>query len=124
VDSSEAMSDPVESWLMKYIGIVATAAFSGMGAAMGWFRQHRIALLKEVASAKVLADERFNDLDCEISKLRDHNIRQDFALKDLETHREYSERKLKEIGETTKDTNDKMHELTRYLYENNNRHKP
>jgi hypothetical protein len=101
VDYREAMSDPVESWLMKYIGVVATAAFSGMGAAMGWFRQHRIGLLKEVASAKATADERFEHLESELRALHEHNTRQDLALQKLEIQQRYHEDKIEALSEAT-----------------------
>lgn len=95
------MSDPVESWLMKYIGVVATSALAGMGSAMGWFHRHKVTLEKKVEDAKKITDGRFESLEAELRALHDHNQRQDLALQKIEIQQGYMDDKLNGLGEST-----------------------
>lgn len=95
------MSDPVESWILKYIGVVATSAMAGMGSAMGWFHKHKVTLEKKVEDAKRITDQRFEDLEAELRALHDHNTRQDLALQKIEIQQGYMDDKLDGFGEST-----------------------
>lgn len=91
------MADPTKFDFADWFSVVATALLSGVGGAMAWFN-----------STKKDIHRRLHSME---TSMTDHHTN----LAVLQTCQENTEKRLDEIGETTRDTNQSLKELSQMM---------
>ena len=90
--------------LADWFSVIATAILSGISAAMGWFSYTKRKLV-----------ERIEGTEAAMKTLSKDYAEHGTQLAVLKTCQENTEKRLDEIGETTRDTNQNLKELNQTL---------
>ena len=112
---SEPVQDPVAEYIIKALGFMASGAAAGLGAAMGWFRQHRINLEAKIVAGNTRTNERIDQVRTEMSAYAGAQAAHSTDIAVLQAHQENNVSRLEEIQLTTRNTNSKVDNLAEQM---------
>lgn len=105
------MSEPVESWISRYLFDVLAGAAAGLGTVAAWARAYRLALEKKMADVEEDMNRRFEQVSDDNEHCYQSRLQQSQDIAVLKAEQRNTASSIQDIKVSTRDTNIKLDDL-------------